>query len=119
MPIYEYQCNDCGELLEKLQKVSDEPLQQCPACGEMSLRKKVSAAAFRLKGSGWYETDFKSGNKKNLAGDGDKPIASGDTKAGADAAGSSKAEKSSPASASSDSTGKSSSKDTGSGSKSA
>ena len=71
MPIYEYQCKSCGEELEALQKVSDHPLTDCPACGKPSLKKKVSAAAFRLKGGGWYETDFKSGNKKNIAGGGD------------------------------------------------
>ena len=70
MPIYEYQCQDCGESLEILQKISDEPAKDCPACGKSALKKKVSAAAFRLKGGGWYETDFKTGNKKkNLAGD--------------------------------------------------
>ena len=70
MPIYEYQCSACGALHEALQKVSDAPLVDCPACGARgTLRKKVSAAAFRLKGGGWYETDFKSGNKKNIAGD--------------------------------------------------
>ena len=71
MPIYEYQCAACGDLHEALQKISDPPLTDCPACGRATLRKKVSAVAFRLKGSGWYETDFKSGNKKNLAGDSD------------------------------------------------
>lgn len=71
MPIYEYQCAACGDLHEALQKISDPPLTDCPACGRATLRKKVSAVAFRLKGSGWYETDFKSGNKKNLAGDAD------------------------------------------------
>ena len=71
MPIYEYQCAACGDLHEALQKISDPPLTDCPACGRATLRKKVSAVAFRLKGSGWYETDFKSGNKKNLAGDPD------------------------------------------------
>ncbi len=69
MPIYEYQCSECGVLHEALQKINDAPLTDCPACGASALRKKVSAAAFRLKGGGWYETDFKSGNKKNLAGD--------------------------------------------------
>ncbi|WP_439107613.1 FmdB family zinc ribbon protein [Congregibacter sp.] len=69
MPIYEYQCTECGALHEALRKISDPPLTDCPACGKSALRKKVSAAAFRLAGSGWYETDFKSGNKKNLAGD--------------------------------------------------
>ena len=70
MPIYEYQCSACNELTEALQKISDDPLTDCPSCGKAALRKKISAVAFRLKGSGWYETDFKSGNKKNLAGDG-------------------------------------------------
>lgn len=70
MPIYEYQCQACQNQIEALQKISDTPLLDCPQCGEASLKKKVSAAAFRLKGSGWYETDFKTGNKKNLVGDG-------------------------------------------------
>ncbi|MCX2979334.1 zinc ribbon domain-containing protein [Halieaceae bacterium IMCC14734] len=69
MPIYEYQCQSCQHSLEALQKISDDPLLECPACGAAALNKKVSAAAFRLKGGGWYETDFKTGNKKNLAGD--------------------------------------------------
>ncbi|WOJ97954.1 zinc ribbon domain-containing protein [Congregibacter brevis] len=69
MPIYEYQCTECGALHEALRKISDPPLTDCPACGKSALRKKVSAAAFRLAGNGWYETDFKSGKKKNLAGD--------------------------------------------------
>ena len=71
MPIYEYQCQACQNQIEALQKISDTPLLDCPQCGEPSLKKKVSAAAFRLKGSGWYETDFKTGNKKNLVGGGD------------------------------------------------
>ena len=69
MPFYEYQCSKCGHEEEVLQKISDKPLKKCPACGKLSMQKKVSAAAFRLKGGGWYETDFKSGNKKNVAGD--------------------------------------------------
>ncbi len=69
MPIYEYQCQSCQHELEALQKISDAPLRDCPACGAPELKKKISAAAFRLKGGGWYETDFKSGDKKNLAGD--------------------------------------------------
>jgi len=69
MPIYEYQCESCQHQLESLQKISDEPLRVCPECGRTALKKKVSAAAFRLKGGGWYETDFKTGDKKNLAGD--------------------------------------------------
>ena len=60
MPIYEYKCQQCDHELEKLQKISDNPLKTCPACQQDSLRKKVSAAGFRLKGSGWYETDFKN-----------------------------------------------------------
>ena len=66
MPIYEYQCQSCGHGLEKLQRMSDDPLKDCPDCGEAALKRLVSAAAFRLKGGGWYETDFKKDNKKNL-----------------------------------------------------
>ena len=70
MPIYEYQCTECGHELEALQKMSDDALTNCPACGQSGLRKLISASGFRLSGSGWYETDFKSGDKKkNLAGD--------------------------------------------------
>jgi len=68
MPIYEYRCDNCGHEFDTLQKVSDEALTDCPECGKPSLVKKVSAAGFRLKGGGWYETDFKSGKKKNVAG---------------------------------------------------
>ncbi|MAA87044.1 MAG: transcriptional regulator [Haliea sp.] len=71
MPIYEYQCQACGHLHEALRKISDAPLVDCPACGKAELRKKVSAAGFRLKGGGWYETDFKTGGKKNLVAGGD------------------------------------------------
>ncbi len=66
MPIYEYRCDDCGHELEVLQKMSDAPRTECPACGEPTLKKLISAAGFRLKGGGWYETDFKNGQKKNL-----------------------------------------------------
>ncbi len=69
MPIYEYRCQACGHELEKLQKLSDDPLTECPACHESALVKKISAAGFRLKGGGWYETDFKKDGKRNLAGD--------------------------------------------------
>lgn len=68
MPIYEYECTACGHTLEKLQKVTEPPLYQCPECNGNSLQKLISAAGFRLKGGGWYETDFKTGNKKNLTG---------------------------------------------------
>ena len=67
VPIYEYQCQACGDEHEAIQKMSADPLVICPACSEPELKKKISAAGFRLKGSGWYETDFKSGSKKNVA----------------------------------------------------
>jgi putative FmdB family regulatory protein len=66
MPIYEYRCDACGHELEKIQRMSDQPLADCPACGEDGLRRLVSAAGFRLKGGGWYETDFKKDGKRNL-----------------------------------------------------
>lgn len=67
MPIDAYQCSSCGHQMEALQKMSDAPLTDCPQCNTASLGKKITAAAFRLGGGGWYETDFKSDNKKNLA----------------------------------------------------
>ena len=73
MPIYEYKCEACAHGLDALQKIGDAALVDCPSCGQPSLKKKVSAAGFRLKGGGWYETDFKAGKKKNLAGDTSKP----------------------------------------------
>jgi putative FmdB family regulatory protein len=82
MPFYEYRCEDCGHELEALQKISDEPLVDCPECGKAQLRKLVSAAAFRLKGGGWYETDFKKDGKKNLAGDSAESASSGEKKDG-------------------------------------
>jgi putative FmdB family regulatory protein len=74
MPFYEYQCNNCGHALEAMQKVSDAPLRKCPHCGKPQLQKLMSAPVFRLKGGGWYETDFKSDQdgKRNLA---DRPEA--------------------------------------------
>lgn len=80
MPIYEYQCSACGHQLEALQKMADQPLTQCPQCEQPALVKQVSAAGFRLAGSGWYETDFKSSNKKNLAGDKPKVSSSANQK---------------------------------------
>lgn len=71
MPIYEYQCSTCGHQFEIIQKVNDELLTQCPDCNNNTLRKLMSSVGFRLKGAGWYETDFKSGSKKNIA-QGDK-----------------------------------------------
>ena len=98
MPIYEYQCQSCGQQTEVIQKLSDAPLVDCQNCGEAAMKKKVSAAAFRLKGGGWYETDFKTGDKKNLAGGGDESNKgaaadgkSGDSKSGDSKSGDSKA----------------------------
>ena len=70
MPIYEYQCQACGHEHEALQKLNEQPLTDCPQCEKPLLQKKISAAGFRLKGSGWYETDFKAGTKKNVANEG-------------------------------------------------
>jgi putative FmdB family regulatory protein len=82
MPIYEYECQKCGHTLEALQKFSDKPLRECPECGKHQLKRLVSAPLFRLAGSGWYETDFKSEQerKRNLLEKGDKepPAASDD-----------------------------------------
>jgi putative FmdB family regulatory protein len=77
MPIYEYQCQKCHHHLEALQKFSDKPLRECPECGKHTLLRLISAPMFRLAGSGWYETDFKSDNerKRNLAGKDDGPPA--------------------------------------------
>jgi putative FmdB family regulatory protein len=103
MPIYEYQCQACQKQIEVLQKINDAPLIDCPQCGKPALKKQVSAATFRLKGGGWYETDFKTGNKKNLVsggdsagGSGDKSTASssGESKSGESKSGESKASES-------------------------
>src|SRR5277367_4254443 len=74
MPFYEYQCKSCGHELEAMQKVSDPPLKKCPHCGKSQLQRLMSAPVFRLKGGGWYETDFKGDkdNQRNLA---DRPEA--------------------------------------------
>lgn len=72
MPIYEYQCSQCGEVSEFLQKVSDEPMLVCPHCEEAALRRKVSTTSFQLKGSGWYVTDFKDKGKKKEKADQEK-----------------------------------------------
>jgi putative FmdB family regulatory protein len=77
MPIYEYRCSDCGHELEALQKLSEPRLVNCPACHADALVKKVSAAGFQLKGSGWYVTDFRNGNKTSAKPKSDdKPAAS-------------------------------------------
>lgn len=86
MPIYEYKCGACGAVTDALQKISDPPLEICPSCGASALKRLISAPSFRLKGGGWYETDFKSdGDKKrNLAESESKPAekseSSGDAK---------------------------------------
>ena len=77
MPFYEYQCRHCDHRLEVLQKISDDPLVYCPECNEATLRKLVSVAAFRLKGTGWYETDFKSNGKKEEKSADGKPADTG------------------------------------------
>ena len=69
MPIYEYRCQSCNHDLEVMQKLSDPEFSDCPSCGQPQLKKLISAVGFRLKGSGWYETDFKKGNQKNVAKD--------------------------------------------------
>ncbi len=83
MPIYGYICKRCEHTFDALQKMSDAPLVECPDCGEAALQKVLSAPKFRLKGSGWYETDFKTGSKRNLHGNESdkKPEKKADTKA--------------------------------------
>jgi putative FmdB family regulatory protein len=70
MPFYEYECQACKYYAEVMQKISDTPLTRCPSCGKRTLKKLLSVPVFRLKGSGWYETDFKSDkeNRRNLHG---------------------------------------------------
>jgi putative FmdB family regulatory protein len=77
MPIYEYLCQKCGHDFEALQKVSDAPLRKCPECGALRLKKLVSKPTFRLKGTGWYETDFKKDGKRLLAEAGDGKASDG------------------------------------------
>lgn len=80
MPLYEYGCSACGEVSEISHRLADPAPVECPACGAPKLSKLISAAGFRLKGEGWYETDFKSGGKRNLAGDSAASGASGESK---------------------------------------
>jgi len=84
MPIYEYRCNACDHEMEALQKISDAPLVDCPACEKSELSRLISAPGFRLKGGGWYETDFKTGKKKNLVDKADNKDASKDKSKGSD-----------------------------------
>jgi len=81
MPIYEYACQECHHRLDALQKVADAPLVDCPECGKPALKRQLSAPRFRLKGQGWYETDFKKDNQRNLHGD-KEPAKKDDTSSG-------------------------------------
>ena len=108
MPFYEYQCTQCDHRLEVLQKISDEPLVYCPECNEPALKKLISAAAFRLKGTGWYETDFKNNDKKKAESKNDSADKGGEAKSGGKPTETSK-DSSKPASVSKD-TGSSGSK---------
>jgi putative FmdB family regulatory protein len=107
MPIYEYRCESCGHTLDALQKLAEAPLKDCPECEQPALKRLMSAPAFRLKGGGWYETDFKSDKekKRNLADGGGKDGAGKDGvgKAGSEAAKSSETSKASEGSKSSES----------------
>ena len=88
MPIYEYACQKCNHAFEALQKVSEGPLRKCPECGALQLKRLVSAPQFRLKGTGWYETDFKKDGKKRLAeGAEAAPVAAADSADKADSGG--------------------------------
>jgi putative FmdB family regulatory protein len=98
MPIYAYRCENCGHAKDVLQKVSDPVLVVCPACGEPSFKKQVTAAGFQLKGSGWYVTDFRGDGK---AKPGAAPVANDGTDKGSSAADSSKPDAGGPAAASS------------------
>ena len=98
MPFYEYQCTECGHRLEALQKMADAPLVYCPECSEAALKKRISAAAFRLKGTGWYETDFKHGDRTKAANNADPAqSASGDANRAAEKAADEKTPASKPA----------------------
>jgi putative FmdB family regulatory protein len=82
MPIYAYQCESCGHAKDVLQKISDTPLTDCPACGASTFKKQLTAAGFQLKGSGWYATDFRnSGGASTAAGAGAAATAAADTAA--------------------------------------
>ena len=81
MPIYEYLCGDCNHKLDALQKLSDEPLVHCPHCAAPSLKRQMSAPSFRLKGGGWYETDFKNDKRRNIAESESKGEGKADAKA--------------------------------------
>lgn len=86
MPIYEYECTQCHHQMEVLQSISAPELSHCPACETDHLRKRISAAGFRLKGSGWYETDFKTNNKRNVSDTGSETSTGSDQTAKASSA---------------------------------
>ncbi len=85
MPIYEYACKNCDYRMDALQKMSDDALVDCPECGKPQLKRLISAPKFRLKGQGWYETDFKQDNQRNLSKSDSEPAKSdkSDSKSGA------------------------------------
>jgi putative FmdB family regulatory protein len=91
VPIYVYRCSDCGHQQDVLQKMSDPRLTHCPACGHETYEKQVTAAGFRLKGSGWYETDFRgggshSGHSSGVTASSDSPAHSASASKGASSA---------------------------------
>ena len=88
MPIYAYRCENCGHQHDALQKISDAPLTDCPACGQPALKKQLTAAGFQLKGSGWYVTDFRNGGSAGKAASGTASNGS-DAKGGSSEGGSS------------------------------
>jgi len=83
MPIYAYKCASCGHAKDVLQKISDAPLSDCPACGKPTFSKQLTAAGFQLKGSGWYATDFRGGSGATSAPAAASDASSGDTTASA------------------------------------
>ena len=93
MPIYEYACKKCDHKLDALQKMSDDPLLECPECGEPALKRLLSAPRFRLKGKGWYETDFKKDNQRNVHKSDTEPAKSDKAESKADKSETKKAKK--------------------------
>ena len=98
MPIYEYACKNCDHTLDALQKMNEDPLVYCPSCGEPGLKRLISAPRFRLKGKGWYETDFKKENRRNLSSSDAEPAKSDKAEAKSGKDGSSKSDEAGKAS---------------------
>ncbi len=98
MPIYEYACKNCDHTLDALQKMNEDPLVYCPSCGEPRLKRLISAPSFRLKGKGWYETDFKKENRRNLSSSDAEPAKSDKVEAKSGKDGSSKSDEAGKAS---------------------